>query len=282
MSLPKIITALAFFAAIGVYGCTSSDNEPQNPPVIPDTPKENPSVGLSKKNAMLLSWGDNVYIDTIEVAADDWVITTVSFCDAKYFDAPYLYPKTEYVTDLSGRESFDETVSWLRMEYSDGRLILSDVNPAYVPEWPEYRYAFVEFERGGEITDTIICKDESEVPLGFHGIGPDPGTVVFPKQGGSVNLMTNSIGWVFHWLMVDGVRHEFSEDDGTQDFMESWTNTDFEYTMDWVTIERYKFGNPAEITVTVAPNNTGREREFSCGIGPWAVWGVFYGTQEAD
>ena len=54
MSLPKIITALAFFAAIGVYGCTSSDNEPQNPPVIPDTPKENPSVGLSKKNAMLL------------------------------------------------------------------------------------------------------------------------------------------------------------------------------------------------------------------------------------
>lgn len=286
MSQPKLLSTLASIGIFCACGCTSSENEPLDPPKVPEIPEtpveeEVHGVGLSRTNAYIgtFSTHDN---DTIEIKTDDWMISSVSFCNEKHFIAPYLYPLTTYMTDFSGAAPFDETLSWLHMEYSEGRLMLSDVDPFIVDEWPEYRYAFVEFERNGEVADTLICKDQAEMPMGRPNLGPNPGRVIFQKAGGSVNLKTSQPGWVFRWLDVDGVRHTFSEDDGTQNFEESWTNTDFSFTFDWVTIERNKYGDPAEITVTVTPNESGLERTFDCGIGPWAVWGVFHGLQSAD
>lgn len=287
MSTSKFFATLASIAIFSACGCTSSDeNEPQDTPVYPEAPAEEEvqGVGLSRKNAYIGARTpyDN---DTIEIATDDWVIRSVSFCDERYLEYPYHFPKTTYMTDISGAAPFDETVAWLRMDYAEGQLVLSDIDPyiGEVREWPKYRYAFVEFERNGEVVDTLICKDESEMPAGFSGIGPNPENVFFTKAGGSVNMKTKSEYWAFHWLKVDGVKHDFGNGDPSYFEDEStWTEFDFAFTLDWVTIERNKYGDPTEITVTVAPNDTGVEREFTCGIGPWAVWGVFSCHQAAD
>lgn len=273
---------LLIVAAIGFYGCSSSEeNEPKTPPVIDPIVPGVSGIGFSVDKVCLLAYAES---DTIFFDSDDWTVSSVSFGGEMNKKYPELYSLTTYITDLSGTSPFDEDVEWLHLHYADRKLVLRDIEPFCDDEFPKYRYAYLEFQRG-EVTDTLVCENESDMPIG-GAWRTNPGTVVFPAKGATANVMASHHYWVFTELYAGGVKHSFKAEDGTQDFVDYWTDPDavFSYTLDWLTIERNKHGDPKEITITVEPNTTGVEREFTIrcsGLAPGSS-GVCTGRQLAD
>lgn len=283
MVAQKFIAGLAAIVAVGLYGCSSEENEPTKPPVDP-SPAVEAGIGFSVDEVSLNGYIKNYISDTIYFESDDWTITSVSFGDEMNRKYPRWYPLTTYLTELSGASAFDENVSWLNMHYADRKLTLTDIEPFFDYEYPKYRYAYLEFRRG-EVTDTLVCESESNMPVG-GGQHSYPGTVVFPAKGGTTNVMTHDHYWIFLKLRIDNISHTFKEEDGTQDFTDYWTDPDevFSYTFGWLTIERNKHGDPREITITLDPNTTGAEREFLIvfsGLAPGSR-GVCSGRQLAE
>lgn len=276
-----MVAGFAFVFVVGLFSCSSSEeNEPTTPPVDPTPPVES-GIGFSVNQVFLEAFSES---DTIFFDSHDWTLSSVSFGGEMNRKYPQRYPLTTYITDLSGSSAFDEDVSWLHLHYIDKKLVLSDIDPFYDQEFPKYRYAYLEF-RCGEVTDTIVCENESEMPMG-GGWQTNPGTVVFPAKGATVNVMARHHYWVFTELRAGEAKHLFTAEEGTQDFKDYWTDPDavFGYTLDWLTIERNKHGDPKEITITVAPNTTGAEREFKIlcsGLAP-STHGICAGRQLAD
>ncbi|MDE5972969.1 MAG: hypothetical protein K2G94_09550 [Muribaculaceae bacterium] len=155
----KLIAGMAFASVVGLCGCTSSENdEPQGSGE--QLPIGVSGIGFSVDKVCLLAYAES---DTIFFDSDDWTVSSVSFGGEMNKKYPKLYPLTTYITDLSGTSPFDENVEWLHLHYADRKLVLRDIEPFCDDEFPKYRYAYLEFQRG-EVTDTLVCENETPFP----------------------------------------------------------------------------------------------------------------------
>lgn len=253
----KKISVAAFCAAMLAVGFVSCDSDSELfEGTVVDTvvAESNDGIGLSENEVEL---DDYLNAGEVEISSSDWVLSKI------IFDGTTLM-QTNYITNLGGDRDFEKSFDWLDVKYHGGVMSFSANDNFYPERQTDRRWAKLIFTYGEDnaLTDTLTCIQLPGYIYGDGYIGIQPWSAHFPKEGGSCTFTmefdTFCLDEIVFGDLKTGKRYDLQN---PNDVYPTWYKPLEAYnaTVEWVTLSRTE---PYEFTVSVAPNETGEDRQF--------------------